>query len=154
MRYVHRRRQSRRNSLSKMEYKIVKRKSLRTQSPNTPKSHYHTIEILPQKEKTKEKTRIQTSLLLGGSFLSLLFSLTVQLFLSSFSLQRRHSLLISLCGALRKNQEERQHNFSLAPQHYKNKKNSNCAAPLDTNHKRLNNVPFIKLESRLTIQVG
>jgi rubredoxin len=42
----------------KMNYKIVERISLRTQSPNSPKFRYHTIEIIPQ------KTEIQTLLLL------------------------------------------------------------------------------------------
>jgi len=42
----------------KTEYKIVEGKSLRTQSPNTPKSHYHTIEII------LPKTELQTLLLL------------------------------------------------------------------------------------------
>jgi len=45
----------------KTEYKIVekkKKKSLRTQSSNTPKSHYHTIEIIFQKR--IQNTEIQT----------------------------------------------------------------------------------------------
>jgi transcription antitermination factor NusG len=41
------------------EYKIVVKKSLRTQSPNTLKSSYHAIEIILQRiiQKTKKKKK-------------------------------------------------------------------------------------------------
>jgi hypothetical protein len=59
----------------KMEYKIVERKLLRTQSPNTLKSHYYTIEIIPQKR--IQKTEIQNRLLLETDGGWSLFSLTL-----------------------------------------------------------------------------
>jgi hypothetical protein len=42
------------NSLSKMKYKIVKKKLLRTQSPNIPKSHCHIKRYYFPKEKKEE----------------------------------------------------------------------------------------------------
>jgi hypothetical protein len=53
-----------------MEYKIIKRKSLRTQSLNTPKSHYHTIKIILQKNRNSNSS---FSIFLFSHFSTLLF---------------------------------------------------------------------------------
>jgi hypothetical protein len=49
--------------IKNIENKIIERKSLRTQNPNTLKFYYSTIEIILEKDNTKERTREQTYLL-------------------------------------------------------------------------------------------
>jgi hypothetical protein len=66
---------------------IVERKSLRPKNPNTPKSHCHSIEIIPQKK--IQKTEILTLLLLlgydgGWSLFIFLFHNSTFFFLSYF----------------------------------------------------------------------
>lgn len=73
----------------------MKRKSLRSQRFNTPKSYCYTNEIITPKEKIKEKTRKQTSLLQGtNDGLSLYFSRTITQTSFFFS-------LVYHCGTLK-----------------------------------------------------
>jgi hypothetical protein len=126
VRYVQWRRRSRKNSLSKIEYKIEKRKLLKTQNPSTSKSHYYKKEIIPRKEKTKR----QPSLLLGQMVTSLSFSLSLSHCLGSFSLllddtklrlfllcdtsnQKKERKAISLCAVQQPSRKKDSRVFSL-----------------------------------------
>jgi hypothetical protein len=84
VRYVHWRRQSLRYSLWRWSTKIVEKKILRTQSLNTLKSHYHTIEIILQKR--IQKIENTNSSFAGNIWrlVSIFLSIIVALF--SFSL--------------------------------------------------------------------
>jgi hypothetical protein len=161
VRYVHWRRRSRKNSLSKMEYKnIVERKSLRTQNPNTPKSHYHTIEIILKRR--IQKTEIRTLLLLGqdGGW-SLYFLLTLLLLVSllftvaatkpkencfSFASSRRQEE--RTCAALL----ARRTPFSLLSRCLRKPRRNKVRLLLFVNSPKDCNLLFIKAQSRSTIQ--
>ena len=45
-------------TIKRWSTKIVERKSLRSQSPNTPKSHYHTREIIPKIEYKRQMYKL------------------------------------------------------------------------------------------------
>jgi hypothetical protein len=78
-------------------------KALRIQSPNTPKSHYHTKKFFPK----KKKQIIQTFLLLGQTtFLFLFYSLTVKLSLFFFFFLLQHILFRSLCATPQKTKKK------------------------------------------------
>jgi len=92
----------------KMEYKYSRESSLKTQSPNTPKSHYHIIEIIPQKR--IQKIEIQTLLLLktDGSWSLYLFFFShynTLLFLTLVLAppKTRRKINTALCGAAPQN---------------------------------------------------
>jgi hypothetical protein len=90
VRYFRKWRRSRRNSLLKMKYKIVKRKSLRTQSFNIP-NFVGTKKSHKRDSSPNEKTKGQTSLLLGQ---------TTTLFHSFFLPHHDTSLSLSLSLSL------------------------------------------------------
>lgn len=95
----------------------------------------------------KRKTGIQTFLLLRQptALFQFFFSLIEQLFLSCFSLQWHHSLLFSVSGVPRKNQEERLFHKALQNQ----RKQKGCAALLgslasNSHSQRDRNMSFMK----------